>query len=104
MLVALPVVELAKSQGHAVYVAESPDDALNRLAEGGLKAALLNMRLAAPELVSTALAMVPVACYGPHVDGTLFKEFRLLGVQDVWPNSRLRDRLGPWLAGLSSTS
>lgn len=97
VMVTLPIVELAQTAGQTVYVAENASDALTRICQGGLDGAVFNMQLATPELISTALGDLPVACYGPHVEGEWFTEYRRLGVREVWPNSKLRVRLAQWL-------
>ncbi len=93
----MPVVEAAGALGHTVIPVASPEEAMARLSPGALDAVLMDMRLVTRELVGAIPSSTAVAAFGPHVEGQLFMELRQLGVKDVWPNSKLREKLPRWL-------
>ena len=94
----LPIVELAKAHGMTAEAVGSLDQARAKLAEASITHVLLNMHLATPEFLREMPSQTRVAAYGPHVEGARFLEFRKLGIRDVWPNSKLREKLPEWLS------
>ncbi len=102
MMVALPLIELARQQGFEVEVWNTATEALARLTSDTPTHLVMAMRLADPDLVNLLKDRARVAAYGPHVDGSRFQELRRWGVRDVWPNSRLPDKYPKWLSGAES--
>lgn len=103
VMFSVPVTEIARAHGQAVIVAASAAEVLEHLAHPDLLGIVMDMRLSTPDLVAALPASIPAAAFGPHVDGSMFLQMRRLGLRDVWPNSKLREKLPGWLDGLSRT-
>lgn len=97
MMVALPMTERARSLGFEVEVWESLEQAQERFLVAPPTHLVMAMRLASRALVDALDGQVRLAAYGPHVEGDRFQELRRWGIQDLWPNSRLDDKLPAWL-------
>ena len=101
VMFSMPIVELARQCGESVVVAESAAMALDLLAErSDWKGVLLDMRLADEALFAHLPPDAALAAFGPHVEGASFVAMRQRGIQSVWPNSKLRERLPDWLRAL----
>jgi CheY-like chemotaxis protein len=103
LMFSVPIVEMARQGGQTVVVANSLEVAYTHLKALDLVGILMDMRLAAADFIAAIPAQVAVAAFGPHVQGAAFLELRRLGVKEVWPNSKLTDRLPRWLQGLTPT-
>ncbi|PSR23124.1 MAG: hypothetical protein C7B45_04070 [Sulfobacillus acidophilus] len=104
LMFSVPIVEMARQHGHRVVLANSLDVAYTHLQAPDLSGVVLDMRLAPAEFIAAIPVHVAVAAFGPHVEGKLFLELRRLGVKEVWPNSKLSDKLPRWLNGLAPSS
>lgn len=97
VMVSMPLVDMAQSLGMEVVVASTMAEVQAGLANPDLTHVLLSMRLVMPHQLPQWPAGIKVAAYGPHVEGEQFLAFRRLGIRDVWPNSKLREKLPRWL-------
>ncbi len=101
VMFSMPIMELARQHGEPVIVAEHAARAREVLAEqSDLRGVLLDMRLVDDELLQQIPAALAVAAFGPHVEGGSFLAMRQRGIKNVWPNSKLRERLPDWLKAL----
>lgn len=98
----MPLKMLADSVGQKTLMASSWEDALSLLEHHEVQGLVVSMRLVQAEWLTQLGRDVPIAAYGPHVDGAQFLAFRDKGVRDVWPNSQLRPKFALWLRSLSS--
>lgn len=99
----LPLVESAKMRGVSLIVAATTAEFLEHLQRDTITAVLLDMRLTTPEVVSHLSVTLPKAAFGPHVEGDSFLALRRLGVQEVWPNSKLAQKFPAWLDRMHKT-
>lgn len=100
---AVPLMEIAQRSGESLTVVESAAQALAALATGQYEAAVLSMRLATVEFAEKLDRPIPLAAYGPHVEGEMFQTLRRTGVRDVWPNSKLFEKFPVWIARLKNS-
>ncbi|NMP22075.1 hypothetical protein [Sulfobacillus harzensis] len=99
MMVAAPLLDLARQRGFAVEVWRTADEALSRLDAVQPTHVLLAMRLVTRPLAERVVQNgVKTAAYGPHVEGAMFQTMRQWGISAVWPNSRIQDKYPAWLS------
>lgn len=104
LMFSMPVLETARQLELTTVHASSAAQAQTHLNDPELGAVLLDMRLATRELVQALPAHVAVAAFGPHVEGQMFLDYRKMGIKEVWPNSKLGEKLRPWLERVSRGS
>lgn len=102
VMLSMPVVEIAQSLGLSMSVVSSSEEAQQSLHHPALAGVLLDMRLATTDFVKAIPESIPVAGFGPHVEGQWFLTLRQLGIRDLWPHSKLRDKVYPWLQKIAA--
>ncbi|MCY0878212.1 MAG: hypothetical protein OWU84_04660 [Firmicutes bacterium] len=102
LMFSVAIEEMAKAAGIAVAIVNTPQALAEALRQRDVTGILLDMRLVSDEVWPHLPHGVPVAAFGPHVDGAQFRQMRERGIRDVWPNSRLREQFPRWLARLGS--
>ncbi len=93
----LPLMAAGKVRGVAMTVVATAEEVLAAMKRDDIRAVLLDMRLATTELMSRLPTDIPVAAFGPHVEGQMFLEMRRQGIREVWPNSKLQEKFPRWL-------
>lgn len=97
VMFSMPLIAASKARGVAITVVETADEVLACMNRDDIRAVLLDMRLTTTELMSQLPTHIPVAAFGPHVEGQMFLEMRRQGIREVWPNSKLHEKFPRWL-------
>jgi len=98
VMFSMPVMDIARQHHQEVQIAASAEEVLPLLAGENFSGILLDMRLITEDLIKAMGPHRQVAAFGPHVDGEKFIQLRHLGIREVWPNSKLREKLPHWLS------
>jgi CheY-like chemotaxis protein len=97
LMFSLAMQEIATALGESVEVVGTPQALVEAMRQPDITGVVLDMRLVSDEVWPHLSPKIPLAAFGPHVEGAQFARMREHGIRDVWPHSRLRERFSEWV-------
>ncbi len=91
------IIEIGKTVDEAVTICHTSREFQSLVNREPPSLAVVDLSLLNEDDLTWVAKIPHVAGFGPHVDHNRFQMARNLGIRDLWANSAMARKLGPWI-------